>query len=145
MFNKNKKTLIKYPEGKTLTRYSVPSSITELSSHALALCPLLTDIELPDTLKTIGDEVCWSCDSLSEITIPASVTSVGIAPFVSCDRLEKITVDANNLNFTLVNGVLFDKSAATLIQYPAGKSDTQYDIPATVTRIAASRSRTAII
>jgi hypothetical protein len=43
-------------------------------------------------------------------------------------------VDAQNSFFSSVNGVLFDKSQSTLIEYPGGK-DGSYTIPGSVTSI----------
>jgi uncharacterized repeat protein (TIGR02543 family) len=44
-------------------------------------------------------------------------------------------VESGNRNFTSVDGALFNKPPATLIQYPLGKSDASYSIPAYVTSI----------
>jgi hypothetical protein len=44
-------------------------------------------------------------------------------------------VDTNNPAYSSVDGVLFDKSQTTLIQYPAGKTGSSYTIPDSVTSI----------
>jgi hypothetical protein len=46
-----------------------------------------------------------------------------------------ITVDTNNPAFSSVDGVLFDKSKTTLIQYPPAQTGTSYTIPNSVTTI----------
>jgi len=45
-----------------------------------------------------------------------------------------ITVDASNSSYSSLDGVLFNKSQTTLIQYPPGKAGS-YTIPASVTSI----------
>ena len=47
---------------------------------------------------------------------------------------ERITVDALNSVYSSVDGVLFNKSQTTLIQYPGGKAGS-YTIPNSVTSI----------
>ena len=55
-----------------------------------------------------------------------------------CTSLTAITVDALNSAYSSVDGVLFNKSQTTLIQYPAGKAGTSYTIPNSVTSIGDS-------
>jgi hypothetical protein len=69
------------------------------------------------------------------VTIPDSVihiegtmgSNAGF-PFSNCTGLTNITVDALNSNYSSVDGVLFDKSQTTLLQYPEGKAGS-YKIP----------------
>ena len=67
---------------------------------------------------------------------PRSVTSIGTEAFVNCSSLTAITVDTSNSVFSSVNGVLFNKSQTTLIQYPGGAAGT-YVVPNIVTSIGA--------
>jgi hypothetical protein len=62
------------------------------------------------------------------------VTSIGPVAFQGCIGLANIEVDSNNLTYTSVGGVLYDKNQTTLIQCPAGKSGS-YTIPNSVTSI----------
>ena len=68
----------------------------------------------------IGNWAFSRCSTLTSITIPASVISIGLLPFWGCGALTAITVDTNNLAYSSVNGVLFDKEQTTLIEYPSG-------------------------
>ncbi|MBE0700878.1 MAG: leucine-rich repeat domain-containing protein, partial [Acholeplasmataceae bacterium] len=52
-----------------------------------------------------------------------------------CYSLESIEIDENNANFQVINNVLYNKDATKLIRYPAGRSDTSYVVPNTVTVI----------
>ena len=54
--------------------------------------------------------------------------------FSGCTSLTAITVDAANPAYSSVDGVLFNKSQTTLIQYPGGKAGG-YTIPNSVTSI----------
>ena len=63
------------------------------------------------------------------------MTSIGDYAFLDCTSLTTITVDAGNLNYSSVDGVLFNKLQTLLVQYPAGILDNSYTIPDSVTSI----------
>jgi hypothetical protein len=53
---------------------------------------------------------------------------------MNCSGLESIQVDIQNMNYSSLNGVLFNKNQETLLIYPAGKHGA-YTIPNSVTSI----------
>ena len=63
------------------------------------------------------------------MTIGNSVTSIGGEAFKGCTGLTNITVDTNNKSFTSIDGNLYSKNKAKLIQYAIGKTDTSFTIP----------------
>ena len=69
LFDKNIRTIIKYPDGKTARTYTIPSSVT-----------------------TIGGGAFYNCSNLTSITIPSSVTSVGWDAFYWCHDLTSVTL-----------------------------------------------------
>ena len=73
--------------------------------------------------------------NISSVSIPASVTSIGSQVFAACFNLTAITVDPQNRFFSSRDGVLFDKSQTTLLQYPEGLAGS-YAVPGSVTTIA---------
>jgi hypothetical protein len=156
LFNKNQSNLVQYPGGKegtvvipstvtsigdrafqscsSLTSITIPASITSIGSSAFQSCSSLTSITIPDSVTSIGSSAFQSCSSLTSITIPASVTSIGSSAFQSCSSLTSITVSTQNLNYSSVDGILFNKNQSNLVQYPGGKEGTVV-IPSTVTSI----------
>jgi len=70
---------------------------------------------------------------ITSVSIPASVTGSDFPyypiHFEGCKSLNNIIVDAGNNSFKSVNGVLFNKAGTELLAYPAGKTETSYDIP----------------
>ena len=86
-------------------------------------------------VTSIGDVAFQNCTRLTSITIPQGVNSIGNFVFSSCRSLESINVINSNVNFTDVNGVLFDAEMELLLTFPAGKNDLSYNIPNSVTSI----------
>ena len=95
----------------------------------------ITTVTIGDGVTKIGKNAFYEFDNLSSVTIPAGVTTIGEAAFSLCDNLTSINVDANNQYYISDGGVLFNKAKTILLQYPIGKTDATYEIPATVTTI----------
>jgi len=134
LFNKNKTTIIRYPQGKTGTTYVIPNSVTDIGSGAFSNCNSLIAVTIPNSVTTIGDIAFMGCSSLASIIIPSSVTTIGWNAFSSCSSLTSIDIESGNNNYSSENGVLFDKSKNTLIRCPGGKTG-EFVIPSSVTTI----------
>ena len=129
---------------QNVTSVSLPNSLTSIGDGAFMDCSITGDLVFPENLESIGEK-CFSMvpKSLSTISVPASVTSIGKCAFenkgasnkTSTNVLTAINVAAANPNYCSVDGILYSKDMTTLIAYPAGKTATAYEIPATVTEI----------
>ena len=158
LFNKKKTELIRYPEGKSQTSYTIPDSVTSIEDCAFDGCSGLTSITIPNSVTSIGDDAFAGCSGLTSITIPNSVTSIGHWAFDGCTGLTSITIPnsvtsigdyafdgctgltsinvaSENNYYSGNNGVLFNKKKTELIRYPEGKSQTSYTIPNSVISI----------
>jgi uncharacterized repeat protein (TIGR02543 family) len=92
------------------------------------------------------DDVLFTYDSLTLVAYPAAKSVqtyeipgdtevIKVGAFHRAQNLESFTVNANNLDFKAVNGVLFTFNSLTLLAYPAAKSATTYEVPASTTTI----------
>ena len=68
-------------------------------------------------------------------TIPDSVNYIESMAFSNCDNLTSIEVSPYNISYKSINGNLYSKDGATLVQYAKGKKDTSFTIPDSVTSI----------
>ena len=107
--------------------------VTSIGYLAFENCAA-TNITIPNSVTTIGTEVFFGCRDLPNVTIPNSVTNMDFA-FLSCYGLTNITVAADNPAYTSLGGVLFNKDATTLLQYPESLVNSNYSIPNSVTSI----------
>lgn len=120
----------------SLTSIDLPKNITTIGNIAFWGCRALTSITIPESVTTIEYGAFRDCSSIVSISIPGNVTSIGQESFEGCNNLESIIVNSRNLYFASEGGVLFNKNKNELLCYPAGKIDTSYTIPNTVTTIA---------
>lgn len=80
-------------KGDTITSLTLPETVLELRSGAVASCENLASVTLPQSLVVINRMNFFSCNALSEITIPAGVRYIGDGSFRFCDALRKITFE----------------------------------------------------
>jgi hypothetical protein len=119
----------------SLASVTIGNGVTNLGYDAFADCTSLASVTIPGHVTSIGSEAFEGDISLTNVMIPASVTSIGSRAFLSGPSLIAIKVDPSNPVYSSLNGVLFDVSQSTLIQFPGGVGGS-YTIPATVTNIA---------
>ena len=157
LFNKNKTTLIGFPEGKTgtyripdgvtvigegafykctgLTSVTLPESMIRIEMMAFQECTNLKDINFPDSLKLIGHNAFLECNSLQTLRLPKDAQTFGCASFRSCANLTSFTVDPKSQYYTAIDGVLYSKDGTRIVAYPAGKTEASYVIPKNVDQI----------
>ena len=118
LFDKNITTLIKYPEAKSTLNYMIPASVSIISASAFHNCQYIESVEIPELTATIETSIFH-----------------GSFIFTKCPNLKEIKVAENNLMFSSLDGVLFNKEKTTIIKYPEGAESSVYQIPSSVTTI----------
>jgi len=119
--------------GKTsLTKVTLPKTITLIEPGAFMGCKGLVSISIPDYVTTIGGLAFFDCSGMNSIYIPASVFTVGSQAFSASSAM--ITVAENNPYYSSHDGVFFDKQKVILYHCPRSKKGS-YSIPNTVETI----------
>lgn len=134
LFNKDITTLIKYPEGKENSDYTVPESVTSFEHGAFYFVESLKKVTLPSAMKSLHYYAFQGCKSLAEVNIPAGVINVDKGAFISCRAIENIYVSEKNEIYSHIDGVLFTKDKETLVKFPSGRKGT-YIVPEGVLKI----------
>ena len=118
----------------SLTSVTIPDSVTSIEVGAFSGCSSLTSVTIPDSVTSIEEGAFSACSSLTSVTIGNGVTSINDS-FSGCVSLKSFTVSESNSAYSSKDGVLFNKNKTKLITYPAGKTNTSYTIPNSVTSI----------
>ena len=103
------------------------SVLRTISNEAFAYTYSLTNITLPENLVAIGD-FAFIDSGLSSVTIPKTVAELGKGAFASCHSLENIFIESGNENYVDINGVVYSKDKTIVVEYPAGKNSTEYEV-----------------
>ena len=117
----------------SLTSVTIPSSVPSIGAGAFEGTSL-ANVTISIGVASIESHAFADCTSLINVTIPASVTNIGDSAFGGCSLLTAIMVNPTNSFYSSGNGVLFDKSGTTLLEFPDGL-DGGYIIPSSVTSI----------
>ncbi len=96
LFNKDKSTLICYPNGKTDIKYTVPETVTAIDPYAFYYNPILTLIDFSKCtgLKMIGRYTFYYCNNLKEIDLSKceKLREIGVQAFDGCDNVKNIVL-----------------------------------------------------
>ncbi len=111
----------------------IKDGVTNIGDYAFDNCTKLTRAEIPDSVTNIGAYAFHMCDALKTLTIPKSVTWIAEGAF-SVSNIS-INVAAENRNYCIEDGVLYDKEKTILI-YVGSLAKEFFTIPGSVTRIA---------
>jgi PKD repeat protein len=133
LFNQNQTALLECPGGLAGS-YTMPGTVTNIATDAFQECLSLTNVTMGTNVMSIGQGAFNQCFYLTSVTIPDSVISIGEGAFFLCSRLDAITVSGGNTVYSSLNGVLFNRSQTTLVEYPGGLAGS-YTIPRSVTNI----------
>lgn len=142
----------------SMTNAAIGSHVADIAEHAFHGCANLRRVYLPASVKQVGESAFWGCSALTNIvlgsgvvslaqgafcacsnvhhiTIPSNVVEIGVFAFGACLGIEDYTVNGANPVFCSVDGVLYDQTRGTLVQYPQARGG-EYILPASVTNLA---------
>lgn len=86
LYNKDVTELIKFPEGSSLSDYTLPETVTELPAGAFLNCKLLKRVNLHQGISTISDRA-FKNSGIKYVTLPETILSIGDGAFNGCKSL----------------------------------------------------------
>ena len=92
LFDKDKKTLLKYPKGNKRKRYAIPGGVARIGKNAFAECWRLKSVTIPDSVTHMGEGAFLGCKSLSQIDLPSRLTHMGDYLFLGCNTLRNVLI-----------------------------------------------------
>ena len=133
-----------------LVSVKIGDNVVSIGNEAFSGCSNLKSITLGNKVQSLGNYVFAYCENLETVAIGDSLSTIGDGAFASrgikvineigvpsYSNLKQITVSEKNANYKSVDGNLYSKDGSTLVQYAIGKTDSTFEIPASVTTIGA--------
>ena len=122
LFNKARTELIRYPEGKTETSYTIPDGVTNIGDRAFWGYRNLTSITIPNTVTNIDYDAF--CSSFISIALPHSIFSLGPCAFYDYTALKDVyysgteeqwnAISIKNGNDYLINATIHFQSSGNV-------------------------------
>ena len=122
----------------SILKVVIEDDVTRIGTQAFSSYSNVTAVSIGSSVTSIGTAAFAGCTSLSSVTIPKTVSEIENRAFTACSGLVEINVDVNNSAYCSKDGVVYSKDEKTLVQYPGGKTETYFDVPASVTHIGVS-------
>jgi len=91
LYSKDKKYLIKYPEAKAATSFSVPNGTVFIQPGAFQKCSVLQNITIPDSVHYVIGSFS-ACKSLESVVFQGATTEISKFEFYNCTALTTITL-----------------------------------------------------
>ena len=92
-------------------------------------------ITLPDTVYSLGNQTFNDLKFLTEVNLPYNVTNIDIKVFQGCDSLQSISISDKNSKYSSEDGILFDKTRASIFKYPPAKTYKNFTVNSSIERI----------
>jgi len=118
-----------------LIEVELPDGLLEIDMCAFSKCRNLAKIRFPESVLSISYLVFEDCEKLTSVFIPKEVQDLSCDTFSGCSELKEIIVDDENLEYSTLDGILFNEAKTLLIKYPEAKKGASYIVPDTVNYI----------
>ncbi len=112
-----------------------PETLKEIRNSAFYLTGLRSVI-FPDSLETIGYKTFCACSSLTSVALGANLKNLDSLAFDVSTSINTITCSVENPYFDVVDNALYSEDHTIFYYYPTGRSDTEFHINNSVTRLA---------
>jgi hypothetical protein len=138
LFDKAQTTLVRYPQGRPDSSYTIPAGITTIGGSAFSDAVGLTSVIIPNNVTAIGSMAFWGCTGLTSIIIPESVTRIeslvfnGSTNLSRVDFLRREPMESMSWIENWIDGdtlAVFDRTSPSLLVYGFNENTTVKDYP----------------
>ena len=140
LYSKDKKTIVRCPEGKT-GDYNIIDSVNEILERAFYYCKNVQKIIIPESVTKIGFRAFWGCESITHLFIPSKTTDIDVTAFPL--NLNNLEIDPDNPIYYTTDSVIFKTIDTTLTReskktinipvslewFPKAHSKNKYIVP----------------
>lgn len=88
VYNKEQSLLIRYPETKKETAFTVPTTVRKIDNGAFSGNAYLSQVTLPSNLEAIGKYAFNRCGNIQKIDFPSSLRKIEEYAFSGCNLSE---------------------------------------------------------
>lgn len=123
----------------------IPETVKEIGEKAFYHCNALTSVTIPNGVETIGSMAFAFCPRLDNVFIPRSVHTLGTCVFTGSNELKNLTISKDNnyywatskddKSFCPVEGVIFNRTRSTIVEFPTSANVTSFTTPYGVTTV----------
>lgn len=99
-----------------------PPNLRKIGWYAFGDCDSLVNIFIPNSVSSVGGNAFAFCENLKAINVGSGVTNLSNEAFVGSSSLEEINVSKENMVYSSVEGVLYNKDLTKLLIVPDGIS-----------------------
>lgn len=89
LFNKDKSTIILYPQAKTDKKYKAPKSVKEIGQSAFYHCKYLESADISG-VEVLKDYAFEGCEKLKKVKLSKNLTQIGADAFYGCKALTSL-------------------------------------------------------
>ena len=127
--------LYQYPSGRTDTEYVVPAGVTSITEGGAITNTSLTSLNFGTTVAKVSSGAL-DCPEVTKVFIPKTLESVN--SLTGLKKLHDYEVEEGHGVYSDIDGVLCSADKKTLIGYPVGRSNEDYELPASIEVIGAN-------
>lgn len=123
----------------------IPETVKEIGEKAFYHCNALTSVTIPNGVEIIDSMAFAFCPRLDNVFIPRSVHTLGTCVFTGSNALRNLTISKDNnyywatskddKSFCPVEGVIFNRTRSTIVEFPTAANITSFTTPYGVTTV----------
>lgn len=121
--------LYQYPSGRTDTEYIVPAGVTSITEGGAITNTSLTSLNFGTTVAKVSSGAL-DCPEVTKVFIPKTLESVN--SLTGLKKLHDYEVAEDHEIYSDIDGVLCSADKKTLIGYPVGRFNEDYELPASI-------------